>query len=66
MKFRYATLDVADLARTLDFYDQAFGLRPDFAHDSGHCAELATGTTKLAFAAHASTASRGRRPTAAT
>ncbi|HVV52303.1 MAG TPA: VOC family protein [Polyangia bacterium] len=53
MKLRYLTLFVADLPRTLAFYERAFGLTVSFAHDAGQYAELATGTTKLAFAAHA-------------
>lgn len=53
MKLRYLTLFVRDLRRTLAFYEQAFGLRAGFIHDSGHYAELETGGTKLAFAAHA-------------
>ena len=52
MKFRYLTLFVADLKRTLAFYERAFGFRPEFVHDSGRYAELDTGHTKLAFAEH--------------
>jgi lactoylglutathione lyase len=53
MTFRYLTVFVTDVARTLAFYDAAFGLRASFVHDSGHYAELDTGATKLAFSAHA-------------
>jgi catechol 2,3-dioxygenase-like lactoylglutathione lyase family enzyme len=52
MTFRYTTVFVADVKRTLAFWEAAFGLRPGFVHDSGHYAELATGETKLAFSAH--------------
>ena len=52
MTFRYTTVFVADVKRTLGFWEAAFGLRPAFVHDSGHYAELATGETKLAFSAH--------------
>ena len=53
MTFRYLTVFVADVARTLAFYEAAFGLRATFVHDSGHYAELDTGATKLSFSAHA-------------
>ena len=33
MNFRYLTVFVADVARTLAFYDAAFGLRATFVHD---------------------------------
>jgi catechol 2,3-dioxygenase-like lactoylglutathione lyase family enzyme len=52
MTFRYVTVFVADVGRTLAFWEAAFGLRPAFVHESGHYAELATGETKLAFSAH--------------
>ncbi|HLK93499.1 MAG TPA: VOC family protein [Polyangia bacterium] len=51
--FRYATIYVADVGATLAFFEQAFELRAHFVHDSGRYAELDTGATKLAFAAHA-------------
>jgi lactoylglutathione lyase len=53
MKFRYLTVFVDDVARTLAFYEAALGLRASFIHDTGHYAELDTGGTKLAFSAHA-------------
>ena len=52
MKLAYATLFVTDIERSLSFYEAAFGLRRSFVHDSGQYAELETGTTALAFAAH--------------
>ena len=52
MKFRYLTVFVDDVARTLAFYDAVFGLRASFVHESGQYAELETGATKLAFSAH--------------
>ena len=52
MTFRYATLYVTDLKKTLSFYEAAFGLTPAFVHEGGQYAELATGATKLAFAEH--------------
>ncbi len=53
IEFRYATLYVADVGATLAFFERAFALRAAFVHESGQYAELETGTTKLAFAAHA-------------
>jgi catechol 2,3-dioxygenase-like lactoylglutathione lyase family enzyme len=53
MTFRYLTVFVADVTRTLAFWEAAFGLRSAFVHESGQYAELATGETKLAFSAHA-------------
>jgi len=53
MKFRYATLFVADVPRALAFYEAAFGLTASFVHESGQYAELATGVTRLSLSAHA-------------
>jgi lactoylglutathione lyase len=52
MNYRYTTIFVADVGRTLAFWKAAFGVDAEFVHDSGHYAELATGATKLAFSAH--------------
>ncbi len=52
MKFAYTIIYVADVAASLDFYQRAFGLSLSFLHESGMYGELATGETKLAFAAH--------------
>ena len=53
--FGYTILYVEDVAATLDFYEQAFGLARRFFHDEGgkSYGELETGATRLAF---------GRRP----
>ena len=40
------------MAATLDFYERALGQRRRFLHDSGQYAELDTGDTALAIAAH--------------
>jgi lactoylglutathione lyase len=52
MRFGYTILYVADVARSLDFYESAFDLRRRLLHDSGQYGELATGETTLAFASH--------------
>jgi lactoylglutathione lyase len=52
MRFGYTILYVADVAAALDFYERALGQRRRFLHESGQYAELDTGDTALAFAAH--------------
>lgn len=49
MKFGYTILYVKDVAKTVAFYESAFGLERKFVHDSGY-GEMDTGETKLAFA----------------
>jgi len=52
MTFRYTTLYVTDVKKTLAFYEKAFGLATHFLHESGGYGELESGQTKLGFAAH--------------
>jgi catechol 2,3-dioxygenase-like lactoylglutathione lyase family enzyme len=52
VRFGYTILYVADVAASLDFYERALGQRRRFVHDSGQYAELDTGDTALALAAH--------------
>ena len=52
MKFGYTIIYVPDVAASLAFFDQAFGLPTRFLHESGTYGELETGETALAFAAH--------------
>jgi lactoylglutathione lyase len=52
MRFGYTILYVSDVASSLDFYERALGQRRRFVHESGQYAELDTGDTALAFAAH--------------
>lgn len=52
MKFGYTIVYVPDVAASLQFYEQAFGLTRRFLHESGTYGELDTGATTLAFAAH--------------
>jgi len=51
-KYSYTILYVADVAKTVAFYQQAFGLKPRFIDESGQYAEMDTETTTLAFAAN--------------
>jgi lactoylglutathione lyase len=52
MRFGYTILYVSDVEASLDFYERALAQRRRFLHESGQYAELDTGDTALAFAAH--------------
>lgn len=52
MKLGYTIIYVPDVAASLAFFKQAFGLEQRFLHESGTYGELETGATTLAFAAH--------------
>ena len=52
MKLGYTITYVPDVAASLAFFEQAFGLKRRFLHESGTYGELDTGETTLAFAAH--------------
>lgn len=52
MKLGYTIVYVPDVAASLAFFEQAFGLQRRFLHESGSYGELDTGATTLAFAAH--------------
>jgi lactoylglutathione lyase len=52
MKLGYTIVYVPDVAQSLAFFEQAFGLSRRFLHESGTYGELDTGETTLAFAAH--------------
>ena len=53
MKFGYTIVYVPEVAASLAFFEQAFGLQRRFLHESGSYGELETGGTTLSFAAHA-------------
>ena len=53
MQFAYTIVYVADVAASLAFFEQAFGLQRRFLHESGAYGELETGATALAFVDHA-------------
>ena len=50
MKLGYTIIYVADVPKTIAFYEAAFGLTRRFIHDSELYGELDTGDTVLAFA----------------
>jgi catechol 2,3-dioxygenase-like lactoylglutathione lyase family enzyme len=52
MKLGYTIIYVPEVSATLVFFEQAFGLKRRFLHESGTYGELATGETTLSFAAH--------------
>lgn len=52
MKFGYTIIYVADVTAAVKFYSDAFGFVTRFVHEGGDYAELDTGETTLAFAAH--------------
>ncbi|QFZ83263.1 VOC family protein [Variovorax paradoxus] len=53
MKLGYTIVYVPDVAQSLKFFEQAFGLPTRFLHESGTYGEVETGETTLSFAAHA-------------
>jgi predicted enzyme related to lactoylglutathione lyase len=53
MQFGYTILYVPDVAATVRFYEQAFGLKLRFADPAGQYAEMDTGAVALAFAQEA-------------
>ena len=50
MKLGYTIIYVADVPRSISFYEAAFGLKRKFIHESNLYGELDTGETVLAFA----------------
>ena len=52
MQFAYTIVYVPDVAASLAFFEQAFGIARRFLDDSGMYGELETGATALAFADH--------------
>jgi lactoylglutathione lyase len=52
MKLGYTIIYVPDVSATLLFFEEAFGLKRRFLHESGTYGELETGATTLSFAAH--------------
>lgn len=50
MKLGYTIIYVADVPKTVAFYEAAFGLKQRFIHESNLYGEMETGETILAFA----------------
>jgi catechol 2,3-dioxygenase-like lactoylglutathione lyase family enzyme len=65
MQLGYTILYVQDVRKTIAFYTAAFGLQARFIHESGDYGELDTGSTSLAFCAHAMLQQMGKTPSAA-
>ncbi|NBF03964.1 VOC family protein [Pseudomonas sp. Fl5BN2] len=53
MRFGYTIIYVPEVESSLRFFEQAFGFKRRFLHESGSYGELETGSTTLAFADHA-------------
>ncbi|MDO8953335.1 MAG: VOC family protein [Gammaproteobacteria bacterium] len=53
MKLGYIIIYVPDVELALQFYEQAFGLKQSFLHESMQYGEIEMGSTKLAFASEA-------------
>lgn len=51
IQFTYTILYVKDVAKTIDFYEKAFGFKRKFIAPGNEYAELITGDTTLSFAA---------------
>ena len=58
MKFGYVIVYVPDVGKALDFYEQAFGLKRQMVAGDQY-GDLATGTTRLAFATESLRKSNG-------
>ncbi len=52
MKLSYSILYVQNIEKTIKFYQDAFGLKHKFTHESKDYAEMDTGETTLAFCNH--------------
>ncbi|POA52178.1 MULTISPECIES: VOC family protein [unclassified Pseudomonas] len=52
MQFGYTIIYVPQVEDSLRFFEQAFGFKRRFLHESGTYGELETGSTALAFADH--------------
>ncbi len=53
MDLGYVIVFVDDVEEAVEFYEQAFGIVREFVHESGDFAQMATGSTKLAFTSNA-------------
>lgn len=62
MKFKYTILYVENVIKTLQFFDEAFGLKQAMLHESGDYGELDTGATTLSFSALSLMKDLGKTP----
>ena len=65
MQLGYTILYVEDVKRSVEFYQQAFGLTAKFVHEEGDFGELDTGSTSLAFSSRELMGRLGKHPQAA-
>lgn len=65
MQLGYTILYVEDVKRSVEFYQQAFGLASKFVHEEGDFGELDTGSTSLAFSSRELMRRLGKQPQAA-
>ncbi len=59
MKFGYTLIYVADVVKTIEFYEKAFGLNRGFLHESHQYGEMDTGYAKLGFVGHETAEAHG-------
>lgn len=62
MRLKYAILYVENVTRSIEFYEQAFGLQRKMIHESGDYGELDTGTTTLSFSSRRFMTELGKSP----
>jgi predicted enzyme related to lactoylglutathione lyase len=59
MKLGYTLFYVDDVESSMNFYEQAFGLKKGFLHESKQYGEMETGETKIGFVQHDTAGSHG-------
>tara|TARA_Y100001954_G_scaffold239398_1_gene313664 strand:- start:26783 stop:27172 length:390 start_codon:yes stop_codon:yes gene_type:complete len=59
---KYAIFYVEDVARSIEFYEQVFGLKRTMIHESGDYGELDTGATTLSFSSRRLMTELGKSP----
>jgi catechol 2,3-dioxygenase-like lactoylglutathione lyase family enzyme len=62
MQLKYAILYVDDVTRSIEFYEQVFGLERIMIHESGDYGELDTGATTLSFSSRRLMTDLGKSP----
>lgn len=62
MHLKYAILYVEDVTRSIEFYEQVFGLERTMIHESGDYGELNTGDTTLSFSSRRLMTELGKSP----
>lgn len=62
MHLKYAILYVEDVTRSIEFYEQVFGLHRTMIHESGDYGELNTGATTLSFSSRRLMTELGKSP----